>query len=419
MRYNTIPCELFRKNRAKIFDNMQEESFAILYSAEEKLRNGDNLYPFRQDSDFFYLTGIEQAKSILLLIKKNSRAILFLEEPNAHTETWTGKKLSRKKACQISGIEEIYWLPELDSILEKILVSTKNIYLKNDEEISAALQFKQSTENTFNGRNFHDLSPIFTHARLVKEPEEIDLIKTACRITTETFFDTLKHIKPNAKEYQIEAALTYGFLSRGASGHAFPPIIASGKNALVLHYIENDSTLNNEELLLLDFGCEYANYSSDCSRTIPVNGHFTSRQKECYEAVCRVFERAKNLFMEGNCIENINKEVACLLEKEMIALDLFSQRDVDKQDPQNPLYKKYYMHGATHFIGLDTHDVGSKQTPLKENMILSCEPGIYIKEENIGIRIETMMLVTKSKPIDLLSNIPSEISEIEKLMRLR
>jgi len=251
--------------------------------------------------------------------------------------------------------------------------------------------------------------------RLIKEDTEIELMQKACDITGKAFQRVLKYMKSGKMEYEVEAEITHEYITNKANGHAYEPIVASGLNACTLHYVDNDKECRNGDLLLMDFGAEYANYAADCSRTIPVNGKFSDRQKDCYNAVLRVFKKAKKLFIPGNTIDNINKEVNQLIEKEMISLGLFTEEDVKNQDKEKPMYFKFLMHGVSHFIGLDVHDVGAKSTELKKGMILTCEPGLYIKEEGIGIRIENDILVDEI-PIDLMKNIPVEVEEIEELM---
>ena len=422
MKYNKINPNLFIKNRKKLSCVLNANSVAVVFSADEFIRNGDQTHKYRQNSDLFYLSGIEQEKTILLLIPDEAeKEILFIIRPNEKMETWNGHKLTKQEAQEISGIENIKFIDEFDETLNKILPKYKEIYIGNTdtktqtEYITIEKRFEEKLKIDFPNHKFSDLFEFLHPLRTIKEPEEIEIIKQACEITKNTFFEILKTTKANIKEFEIEAKISYEFAKRGAE-HAYLPIVASGKNACTLHYISNDKTMNNGELLLLDFGAEYANYASDCSRTIPVNGKFTERQKACYNAVLKVFNEIKKQFVVGNTIQNINQQANKLMEKEMINLGLFTEKDVENQNPENPLCKKYFMHGTSHFMGLDVHDVGKKTEILQKGMILTCEPGIYIEAENIGIRIENNILID-DEPIDLMAEIPLEIDEIEKLMQ--
>lgn len=397
---------------------MNANSIAVVYSADEFIRNGDQIHKYRQNSDLFYLTGIEQEKTILLLIPDEvEKEILFIVRPNEKMEIWNGHKLTINEAQVISGVENIKYIDEFETILSQILPKFKEIYVGKNQAEYKTLEnrFEEKIQVDFPNHTILDLFEHLHPLRTIKEPEEIELIKQACEITKNTFFEILKSTKPNLKEFEIEAKITYEFAKRGAE-HAYLPIVASGKNACTLHYISNDKTMNDGELLLLDFGAEYANYASDCSRTIPVNGKFTERQKQCYNAVLRVIKEIKKQFVVENTIQNINQQANKLMEKEMINLGLFTEKDVENQNPENPLVKKYFMHGTSHFMGLDVHDVGKKTEILQKGMILTCEPGIYIEAENIGIRIENNILIDET-PIDLMAEIPLEIDEIEKLMQ--
>ena len=408
MRYERINNNLFIKNRTKLKKLMQINSFALVESNYVMPRNGDVDYKYRQNSDFFYLTGIEQEKSVLLLCpthhEKEKRELLFLTQPDKKTETWYGKKLTKQQAQEISGIKKVYWLSELSYFIKDYHERNKKVYLQTTvnrdfipmpgEKMKRKVKLKKRIE-------FVCIKPLMQEMRLVKEPEEIELIKKAISITKLAYQKVLKTIKPNIKEYELEAVITHEFIKNGAAGHAYEPIIASGKNACILHYTENNKICKDGELVLFDFGAEYANYAADLSRTIPVNGKFTKRQQEIYDAVLDVQQKAIKLYVPGNTINNINKEVEKMIEEKLILLGLFSAEDVKKQDKENPLFKKYYMHGVSHFLGLDVHDVGAKDVVFKENMVLTCEPGIYIEEEGIGVRIENDILVA-NPPIDLM-----------------
>ncbi len=426
MKYQQLDSALFVKNRKKLIKLLQPNSVALLHSNDEMPRNGDQYFPFRQNSDLFYLTGIDQEKTILTLCPnhydKSLREILFIIESNEKISTWEGHKYTIEEAQKTSGIETVKYINNFESVFRELAIKAENIYINLSEnpkfkpEVkSADDRFITTLESEFPAHEFERLAPLMKKLRMVKEPEEIKLMQYACDITEKAFDRILQFVKPEVAEYQVEAELTHEFLWNRASGHAYPPIVASGKNACVLHYNQNNGECKNGDLLLMDFGAEYANYAADCSRTIPVNGKFTDRQKECYEAVLRVMKRAIGWLTPGTTINRINERVENLLQDEHIKLGLYTQDDLDKQDPEKPIVKKYYPHGTCHFIGLDVHDVGEKTTTLEEGMVLTCEPGIYIPEENIGIRIEDDVIVAH-KPVNLMENIPKEVNEIEKLM---
>jgi len=425
MRYQTIDPQLFSKNREKLFKVLDNNSCAVVISADLMPRNGDLFYSYRQNSDFFYLTGIEQEKSKVLFVKQNgiSRTILFIIEPNEKMEIWEGKKLSFDDAANISEIDEIRYIDEFDSFFENIVKDIKTIYVNKNENprfVSTVqtgdIQLNLHLEQKFTDCSFKSLASILKVLRVVKEPEEIALMSKACDITKNAFIRVLNTTKPGMKEYEVEAELTYEFMKSGAGGHAYEPIVASGENSCFLHYTKNDKTLEEGEILFLDFGAEYGNYSSDCSRAIPVSGKFTERQTEVYEAVLRVLRKASALIVPGTTILKYHKKVCNFIEEECINLGLFTKEDVKKQDPKLPLYFRYFMHGTSHFMGLDTHDVGDKDMILKPGMVVSCEPGIYIPEEKLGIRLENDILVTEDGNVDLMADLPIEVADIELLM---
>jgi len=421
-----LDSTLFVKNRKKLIKLLQPNSIALIHSNDEMPRNGDQYFPFRQNSDLFYLTGIDQEKTILTLCPnhpdKSLRDILFIIESNEKIATWEGDKYTIEEAQKASGIETVKFISSFDSVFRELALKADNIYInllenpKFKPEIkSADERFIPTLENEFPAHDFLRLAPLLKKTRLIKEPEEIKLMQNACDITEKAFHRIMHFIKPGVTEYQVEAELTHEFLWNRANGHAYPPIVASGKNACVLHYTENTSECKDGDLLLMDFGAEYANYAADCSRTIPVNGKFTPRQKDCYEAVLRVMKKAIGWLTPGTTINRVNERVENLLQEEHIRLGLYSKKDIENQDPNNPLVKKYYPHGTCHFIGLDVHDVGDRTATLEEGMVLTCEPGIYIPEENIGIRIEDNIIVAH-KPVNLMEQIPKETEEIEKIM---
>jgi len=426
MRYSMINSDLFVKNRQKLMQNIKKKSLVLVHSNDEMPRSGDQNFAFRQNADLFYLTGIVQEETSLVLIPDNAnekeREILFILKPDLEHEIWNGHKLTKEEAKQISGIETVKWNDEFELIFQDYAFRNKRIYLNLNE----SPKFRSETADRnrrkldeiqlkFPLHQYQRLSPIIRDLRLIKEPEEIELIQKACDITSGAFKRVLKFIKPEVKEYEIEAEITHEFIRKGAEGHSYLPIIASGKDSCVLHYVYNDKTCKDGDLVLMDFGAEYAGYAADTTRTVPVSGKFTQRQKEVYSAVLRVFRKAVDLMRPGTTINEINKQVNALIDSELVNLGLRSE-EISAQEGKDAIRTKYFMHGTSHFMGLDVHDVGQKDTVLAPGMVLSCEPGIYIAEENIGIRIENDILITDNEPIDLLASEPIEIDDIERLM---
>ncbi|MFU8842872.1 MAG: aminopeptidase P N-terminal domain-containing protein [Bacteroidales bacterium] len=427
MKKINIDPRFFTNNRAGLSAKLKPNTLALIIAGDVLTRNGDQSFPYRQGSDLFYFTGISQEKTILSICPDHPdeklREVIFSIEPDETLETWTGHKLTKKEIETLSGVKTVKWLSDFEMTLRDMALHAEHICLNLNEYAKYQTDlvysdYRLATEvrRMFPAHQYYRLAPLITALRLVKKPEEIELLKKACEITGAAFRRILKFVRPAIWEYEVEAEITHEFISQGAAGHAYQPIVGSGKNALVLHYIENSDVCREGDLLLMDFGAEYGNYAADCSRTIPVNGTFTPRQKACYEAVLRVQKEAEKLFIPGNTIDEVNKVVWKMMEKEMIKLDLFKDDDVQSQNPERPLYFKYLMHGVTHFIGLDVHDVGGKYQPFEEGMVLTLEPGIYIQEENIGIRIENNIMVG-NPPVDLMASIPREPDEIEALMR--
>lgn len=388
---------------------MDSGSMAVAVSAERMPRNGDQFYPYRQHSDFFYLTGINQEDSMLILYPDHGdpalREILFIRKPTLKSDLWSGPVLSTKEAAKLSGISEVRWMDEADAILELLIPGASLVYADQKEKFEPE-------------QKILTLSPMLSRLRMVKETEEIEEIKKAARITHSAFLKVLKMLKPGMTEYQVEAEIIGEFIRRGARGHAYDPIVASGKNALVLHYIHNCSTCREGELLLMDFGAELNNYAADCSRTIPVNGQFSGRQQELYEAVHRVFKQARDMMHPGVVMDDFHNNVGKLWEEEHLRLGLYTLSEVKKQADTEPLWKKYFMHGTTHSLGLDVHDPFDRSVPFEPGMVLTCEPAIYIPEEGTGIRLENDILITDSGPVDLLEDVPMEAAHIEELMSI-
>lgn len=427
MRYEAIDASFFSGNRNRLIKKLKPGSIALLFANYQITRNGDQYFAYRQQSDFFYLTGIEQEKSILLLAPdapdNKIKEILFILRGNEMLETWEGHKLKASEAQSISGISNIQYLDGFSSILHALMTTSENVYfnfpelfkfspeVKLKDEIKAA----QIKEN-YPLHKYKRLAPLLQELRLKKSKTEIACMKKAIAITQEAFLEVLKKVKPGMKEYEIEALLTYVFIKNRANGHAYPPIVAGGKNACILHYIQNNDICKAGELLLMDFGAEYANYAADLSRTIPVSGKYTKRQRELYDVTLRVFHFARSIIKPGTTINGINKEVGKKWEEEHIQLGLYTRDDVKKHKGENPLWFNYFMHGISHFLGLDVHDVGTKDTVLEPGMVLTCEPGIYIAGEGVGIRLENNLLITEKGNKDLMESIPLEADKVEDLM---
>mgnify|MGYP001286023426 CR=1 FL=1 len=426
MRYEPINNHLFVENRKKFCARMKTNSLAIFHSNDIMPTNADGTMPFKQNSDLFYLTGIDQEETTLILfphaINEDHREILFVKETNDHIAVWEGAKLDKEQSTAISGIQTIIWGNELNDLLHTLIPQSAFIYLNSNEHGRAGTEVETRDDRLghkiraqFPLMKWERSAPILHQLRFVKSEIEIAVIQHACNITNKAFHRILKYTKAGKMEYELEAEITHEFLMNRSRGHAYQPIIAGGANACVLHYIDNNDKLNNGDLILMDFGAEYANYNSDMTRVIPVNGKFNERQKAIYNSVLYVMEEAKKMLVPNNNWTAYNKEVGKIMEHELIKLDLLDKTDVRNQNPKQPLYRQYFMHGTSHSLGLDVHDVDDRSLPFAENMIFTCEPGIYIPEENIGIRIENDIVV-KSNPIDLMGDIPITVEEIEDLM---
>ena len=428
MKYEPISSKLFIKNRKKFMDRMGPSSIAVFNSNDIYPISADSTMPFEQQRDIFYLSGADQEETILLLfpdaIEAKHREVLFVRETNDHIAVWEGAKLTKKKATEISGIETVYWLTDFDKVFFGLMTEVDTIYFNTNEHYRQSVEtqtredrFIRDCKQKFPAHSVAKSNPILQEIRGVKEPEEIALMQKACDITEKGFRRLLGFVKPGVWEYEIEAELLYEFIRNRSKGFAYTPIIASGANANVLHYIENNQQCKDGDMLLMDVAAEYANYSSDLTRTIPVNGRFTDRQKEVYQAVLRIKNEATKMLVPGTLWAEYHKEVGNLMTSELLGLGLLDKADVQKEDPDWPAYKKYFMHGTSHHIGLDTHDYGPLKTPMKANMVYTVEPGIYIPEEGMGIRLEDDVVIQKKgEPFNLMKNIPIEIEEIEGLM---
>ncbi len=427
MKYFPIDNNLFIENRKKFTSQLLSESIAIFHSNDEMPRNGDQNYPFRQQSDLFWLTGIDQEQTVLIIATDHPvpeyREMLFLRKTNEHIAVWEGHKYTKEEARTASGIQNVYWTDDMAAILPVLMHHTSNVYInlnENDRFVTEVIYRDERKANELKSKypnhQYERSGTIMANLRAIKSETEIKLISQACEITNKAFKRVLQITRPGVMEYEIEAGIIHSFIRNRASGHAYYPIIASGASACVLHYNENNKECKDGEVILLDFGAEYANYAADLTRSIPVNGKFTSRQRDVYNAVLRVMRAATKMLVVGNTIPKYQEEVGKIMEQELIGLKLLDKTEVLKQDPKQPLYKKYFMHGTSHFLGLDVHDIGNRYLPIQAGMVFTCEPGIYIPEEGLGIRIENDILITEKGPVDLMASIPIEVDEIEELM---
>ena len=425
MKYESINPNLFINNRSLLANKLKENSIAIFNSNDVMPTNSDGTMPFKQNSDLFWLTGIDQEESLFAMTKKNGKIeeFLFVKETNEIIAIWEGAKLSKESATKNSGIKNVYWLSDIEKLLNKEISNTASLYLnKNIHSRATSLvqtrddRFREQIMKSFPDKSIDEIAPIMHELRFIKSDLEIGLMQKACDITEKGLRRILPIIKPGIAEFEIEAELMHEFLSNRSAGFAYQPIIGSGLDSCVLHYIDNNKRCLDGDILLMDFGAEYANYASDLTRTVPVNGRFSERQKNIYNAVHRVMKEATNMLRPGTDHKKMQQEVIKIMEEELIGLGLFSRLDVKNQDPKNPCYRKYFMHGTSHSLGLDVHDVGDTTTPMQPGMVFTCEPGIYIREEGIGIRLENDVLVTSGDPDDLMKNIPIDLEDIEDLM---
>ena len=428
MRYEPIPKDLFIHNRKNFMAQMKPNSLAVFNSNDIYPIGADSTIPFQQDRNIYYLSGVDQEESILVLFpdapKPEHREILFLKETNDHIAVWEGKKIDEEKALEIAGINTVYWLKDFQKIFHELMSQSEVVYVNTNEHYRAAHttetreeRFNKWLKENYPAHQVAKSNPILQRLRSAKHPLELEIMQKACYITEKAFRRILKHIKPDIWEFELEAEIMHEFLRNRSRGFAYTPIIASGKNATVLHYIENKNQCKDGDLILFDVGAEYANYASDMSRTIPVNGKFTTRQKQIYNAVNKVKKEATNLLVPGTDWAAYHKEVGKMMTSELLDLKLLDKADVQNEDPKWPAYKKYFMHGTSHHIGLDTHDYGLLYEPMQANQVFTVEPGIYIPEENMGIRLEDDVVIQENgEPFNLMRNIPIEIEEIEEIM---
>lgn len=428
MRYRSIDSKLFVHHREQLARCLQPGYVAIVHSNDVLPTNADGTLPFKQNSDLFYLSGIDQEETILVLYpdcpKPEYREILFVRETSEHVKIWEGAKLSREGARKVSGIQNVLLLQDFPRIFREVMCEADGVYLNTNEHMRAedvvqtrGLRFIQKCREQYPLHDCRRLAPLLHRLRRIKSPEEIALLQEACDITEAGFRRVLGFVKPGVMEYEIEAEFLHEFVRRGSRGFSYTPIIASGADSCVLHYLSNDKACRKGDVLLLDVGAEYANYAADMTRTIPVSGKFSRRQKQVYQAVLRVMRTASCWLRPGVLIQDYQKRVEALVEQELIGLKLLEPAEVKKQDPDRPLFKKYFMHGCSHQLGLDVHDVDLRHSRIEVGMVYTVEPGIYLRDEGFGIRLENDVLVGEQGNVDLMANIPVEVDEIEDLMQ--
>jgi len=429
MRYEDIGKGLFVGNRKRLVKELKSNSVAVLNANDINPTNSDGTMRFRQNSDLFYLSGVDQEETILIVCPdfpdKKYREILFLRETSELISTWEGHKLTKEEAREKTGVETVLWLSEFNRLFNTIMLmgDVEHVYLNSNDHYRADVgiesresRFVRSCQEKYPLHKYERLAPVMHKLRSIKSAREIGLMQRACDITEKAFRRVLRFVKPGVVEYEIEAEFAHEFLRNGSRGFAYEPIIAAGANACVLHYIENAAGCKDGDMLLLDVGAEYANYNADMTRTIPVNGKFSKRQKEVYNAVLHVQREAIKLLAPGVHYYDYHKEVQKITEHELIKLKLLDKTDVKNQNKERPLLMKYFMHGTGHQLGLDVHDVGNMYHKMHEGQVWTVEPGIYIREEGFGIRIENNVQITKNGIHDLMKNIPVEVEEIEGIM---
>ena len=428
MKYTPLPASFFSRNRKAFAEQMKSNTVAIFHANDLVADNADSIYRFSQNSNTYYLSGLDQEEVVLVLFPDAPvdawKEMLFIRRTNKQIQIWEGWKYSKEEAREASGVETVYFYDQFDDIIRRMISHFEGIYLDINEHERNALVTRSSGHRLaekfrveFPAHQLHRAAPILEDLRALKSEEEIGQMKEAIDITDKAFRRVLKFIQPGVYEYEIEAEILHEFLRNRATGPAYDSIIATGKNACVLHYVENSVQCQDGELILMDFGAEYGNYSADLTRTVPINGTFTPRQKAVYEAVLRVMRFATSLLVPGTLISDYHEQVGEKMTEELLGLGLLTAKEVEEQSKDSPAYKKYFMHGTSHFLGLDTHDVGNRYKPMQAGMVFTCEPGIYIPDENIGVRIENDILVTDQGPVDLMADIPIEVEDIERLMK--
>jgi Xaa-Pro aminopeptidase len=427
VRYDPISPDFFVRNRENLRGLLKPNSMVIVLANDIYPTNADGTMAFKQNSDLFYLTGVDQEETALVLmpdaVDPNEREILFVKETSELIAIWEGEKLSKDQARAATGITRIEWSSQFDSFLHRMVPQVEHVYLVTNEHLRASVvvetrnaRFIKECQSRYPLHRYERLAPLMHRLRITKDAEELKQIQRACDITEAGFRRLLGFIKPGVGEWEIEAELLHEFVRRGSRGFAYAPIIGTGKNACVLHYVENNTVCQDGQMVLMDVAAEYAGWASDLTRTVPVNGKFTPRQRAVYDAVLRVFRGANEVLRPGNTPIQYQKQVIELMEVELVGLGLFTAEEAKAQGPDKALVKKYFMHGTSHHLGLDVHDVCPPHEPFAEGMVFTIEPGIYIREEALGVRIENDVIIGKDRNLDLMANIPIEADEIEALM---
>ncbi len=427
MRYKPVDPSFFVRNRERLRSLLKPRSISILHSNDIMPTNGDGTMPFKQNSDFYYLSGVDQEESILILFpdaqEESDREIIFVRETNDFLAVWEGEKLSKNRTTELSGIKNVQWLDAFESTLQRLVPQAEHIYLNTNEHLRAALtvesrndRFIKKCKETFPLHSYCRLAPLMHKLRMVKAQEEVQMIQKACDITEAGFRRVLHFVKPGVGEWEIEAEFIHEFIRRRSKGFAYTPIIGSGKNACVLHYLENNQICHDGDMILMDVAAEYGNWNSDMTRTIPVNGKFTQRQRAVYNSVLTVLRQCNHILRPGIRPKDYQKKALEFMETELIALGLIDAEEAKNQPESKPLVRQYFMHGTSHHLGLDVHDVSPPNEPFAVGMVFTIEPGIYIPEENLGVRLENNFLIGENENTDLMANIPIEPDEIESLM---
>lgn len=427
MRYDSIDPQLFISNRQRFVAHLPEGALAVFNANDILPTNADGTLPLVQNRDLFYLTGVDQEETILVLFPNAfnpaHREMLFVVETNETLARWEGAKLTKEEATDLTGISSVFWLTEFDRVFKDVMSQASKVFLNSNEHLRASnpvetrdARFRKWIMEHFPMHTYDRSAPIMHRLRAVKSPIEVEIMQKAADINTKAFHRILKTLKPGMMEYELEAEFSHEYKRNGSPDFSYTPIIASGASACVLHYIENDKVCKEGDLVLFDCGNWYANYASDVTRCYPVNGRFSDRQKQIYNAVLRVEKAAMELLRPGNQLHEYHKEVGDLMTKELLDLKLIDKTDVKNEDPKWPAYKKYFMHGTSHYLGLDVHDVGLWTEKMEAGNVFTCEPGIYIPEEGIGIRIEDNIVIGEESNLNMTAGIPKEIEEIEEIM---
>lgn len=430
MRTQPIDPQLFIRNRQKLRDLLPPKSIVIVLANDVLPTNADGTMAFKQNTDLFYLCGVNQEDTALVLfpdaVDSNQREILFVKETSELIAIWDGEKLSKEQARAATGIQRVEWIASFEAMLHGLIPQADNIFLTTNEHLRAVVvvetandRFIKKCQQRYPLHRYQRLAPLMHQLRMTKEPQEIAIMQHACDITEAGFRRVLPFIKPGVGEWEVEAELLHEFVRRGSRGFAYNPIIGTGKNACVLHYLENNCVCEDGQMLLMDVAAEYVGWASDLTRTVPVNGRFTPRQRDVYNAVLRVLRACNQILRPGNTPMEYQKQVVEIMEKELVDLKLIDMKEAKNQGPDKPLVRKYFMHGTSHHLGLDVHDVCPPHQPYDVGMVFTIEPGIYIREENMGIRLENDVVIGAESNFDLMGKIPIEADEIEDLMNQR